>query len=140
MSIRKLFGVTTLALSMLAPALALAVEPSKPPRCALEGYVIRSITPYRAQEHTGRVPIWRLRGAEVQVEARPGLTAEWLQLRLQQHLQEMRRSAMKDCVLNADVARVTVSSARTGFTVRLIATDTKKAEAVLRRARVLAGA
>lgn len=139
MSIRKLFAVTTLALSMVAPAVALGAEPAVPSHCALEGYEIRTVNPYRVMEHLGKGTLWRLRGAEMQVQAQPGLTAEWLQLTLQRHLGAMRSADMKDCPLDADVTRVAVSSAGTGFTVRLIANDTKKAEEVLRRARLLAG-
>jgi hypothetical protein len=139
MFIRKLLSVTTLALSMVAPAVALAAEPAAPSHCALEGYQISSVSPYRVVEHLGKGTLWRLRGAEIHVEAQPGLTAEWLQLTLQRHLEAMRGAEMKDCVLDADVARVAVSSAGSGFTVRLIANDTKAAEEVLRRARVLAG-
>lgn len=141
MYIRKLFAAAALTTSMVVPTVALAAEPTAPAGCVLGGYQITSVTPYRVEEHVVRaLSVRRLRGAEVRVQAQPGLTAEWLQLILQQRLGEAKRGDIHDCILETDVRRVEVDPAGTGFIVRLIAKDTKKAEEVLRRARVLAGA
>jgi hypothetical protein len=138
MSTLKRFAAITLALSLLGPSLALAAEPARS-RCAFEGYEVRSVAPYREPERLGKGTIERLRGAEIQVQAQPGLTAEWLQLSVQRHLEAMRSVDMKDCALDAGVARVSVRSAGTGFTLRLVANDTRSAEEVLRLARRLTG-
>jgi hypothetical protein len=141
MYIRKLFAAAALTMSMVVPTVALAGEPTAPAACVFGGYQIASVTPYRVEERTGRaLSFRRLRGAEIRVQAQPGLTVEWLQLTLQQRLQEAKRGDLHDCVLGTDVSRVEVSSAGTGFIVRLVAKDTKKADEVFRRASVLAGA
>ena len=141
MYVRKLFAAASLTMSMIVPTVALAGEPMAPAGCVLGGYQIVSVTPYRIEERTGRaLSVRRLHGAEIRVQAQPGLTAEWLQLTLQERLQEAKRGDIHDCVLETDVSRVEVDSTGTGFMVRLVAKDTKKAEEVLHRANVLAGA
>jgi hypothetical protein len=79
-----------------------------------------------------------LRGASIFVKAEPGLTGEWLQLKLHRQLAAMRGSAsMPDCVLALDNVRVRVDSGGTGYWVRIIAPDTRAGQEVLRRAELL---
>jgi hypothetical protein len=104
----------------------------------LRAHRITSVTPYRVEERIGKNSVQRLRGAEVFVQAEPGLTAEWLQLTLARHIAQMRGpAAMPDCAFDVDDVAVRVESGGTGFRVRIIARDTDKAEEVLRRARLL---
>lgn len=51
---------------------------STPPSqdCLLREHRITSVTPYRVEERIGKSAMRRLRGAEVFVQAEPGLTAE----------------------------------------------------------------
>jgi len=80
-----------------------------------------------------------LRGAQIYIQAEPGLTAEWLQLTLERHLAAMKGSAaMPNCALGVGHVRVEVVSAGPGFWVRLIGQDKRTAEEVLRRAKLLA--
>ena len=142
MSTLKLLAVAALAASTLVStvSLAAAAEPANRPPCVLNEYHVTSVTPYRVDEAIGRSRVPHVRGALVFVQAQPGLTAEWLQLQLQQHLQTMRTADMKDCAFDLKDVRVEVSSAGTGFAVKVIATDAAKSQEVLRRARLLVGA
>lgn len=107
--------------------------------CPLSEYRITSVTPYRTHmRNTGRIPVQQLRGAEVFVQAAPGLTAEWLQLTLSRHIAQMRGPAgMPDCVFDLDDVTVRVESGGTGFRVQITTRDIDKAQEVLRRARLL---
>ena len=50
------------------------------------------------------------------VQAEPGLTAEWLQLKLARHIAQMRSpAAMPDCAFDVDDVAVRVESGGTGF-------------------------
>lgn len=137
MSIRKLITVATLSVASIVPAIAFAKTDT--PTCTLREHQVASVKPYRINEHIGRVAMPKLRGAELFVPAKPGLTAEWLQLSLQRHLTQMRTASMPGCPLKVSDIRVEVTSAGNGFFVRLIAMDTEKAKEVLRRARLLVG-
>lgn len=119
------------------PASSFASAPISP-NCVLHEHRITSVTPYRVEERIGKSAVQRLRGAEVFVQAEPGLTAEWLQLTLARHVAQMRGStAMPDCAFDVDDVAVRVESGGTGFRVRIMARDTDKAGEVLRRARLL---
>lgn len=119
------------------PAISSASAPASTD-CLLREHRIASVTPYRVEERIGKNAVQRLRGAEVFVQAEPGLTAEWLQLTLARHIAQMRGpTAMPDCAFDVDEVAVRVESGGTGFRVRIIARDTDRAEEVLRRARLL---
>lgn len=133
----KLIPVMTLLSATAAPAVSYA-SASSSRSCLLREHRITSVAPYRVDERIGKFGVRRLRGAEVFVQAEPGLTAEWLQLTLARHTAQMRGPAsMPDCVFDVDDVAVRVESGGTGFRVRIIARDTDKAEEVLRRARLL---
>lgn len=115
-----------------------AVRQAKQP-CEFNEYRITSVSPYRVQQNMGgRIVVQRTTGAEIFVEAQPGLTAEWLWLNLSRQAAVMQgQHSMKDCVLDIDKLRVDVTSAGPGFRVRLVAPDEKTGQEVLRRAQLL---
>jgi hypothetical protein len=87
----------------------------------------------------GKMSVPQLKGAEIFVQAQPGLTAEWLQLQLARHIESMQNTSMHDCALDVSGTRVQVEPAGTGFRVKLIAKDAHQAQEVLRRAQLLVG-
>jgi hypothetical protein len=135
---KKTLASIVLAAAVLAPAASFAAPAEKAP-CILSAHRITSVTPYRVQQHAGRGVTSRLAGAQVFVQAEPGLTPEWLQLQLARHISEMQGPAgMKNCALGVKDVSVKVDSAGTGFAVKLIARNSGQAEEVLRRAQLLA--
>lgn len=135
---RKILPVLGLLASFLVPATSFAQSPARAP-CILREHHLGSVTPYQVEEHVGKATIRRLRGASVFVQAEPGLTAEWLQLTLTRHITAMRGATMADCAFDVDDVTVQVDSAGTGFSVKIVARDSDKAEEVLRRVRLLLG-
>jgi hypothetical protein len=135
---KKTLASLILAAAVLAPAASFAAPAEKAP-CILSAHRITSVTPYRVQQHAGRGVTTRLAGAQVFVQAEPGLTPEWLELQLARHITEMKAPAgMPNCALGVKDVSVKVDSAGTGFAVKLIARDSSQAEEVLRRAQLLA--
>lgn len=135
----KLVPALSLLAFLLVPATSFARTNDRAP-CILQEHRITTVTPYRINEQHGRASVQRLRGASIFVQAEPGLTGEWLQLKLQRQLAAMRGSAsMPDCVFDLDKVRVRVESGGTGFWVRIIAADTQTGQEVLRRAELLVG-
>ena len=134
---RRILAALILAGAAFAPAMSFAAENADSRPCILKEHRVTSVTPYNIEERMGKATIKRLRGAEVRIQAEPGLTSEWLQLTLARHVVSMRDGAMKDCALDVDDIRVRVSSTGSGFSVKLIANDTRKAGEVLRRAQLL---
>jgi hypothetical protein len=138
---RKILAAFILAGTTLAPMASYAAPvAAKPAPCILREHRITGVVPYRVEAHQGRVAVQELRGATVLVQAEPGLTAEWLQLTLSQHLAEMQgMRGMKDCAFDVNDVNVKVTSSGAGFSVHLIARDAAKAPEVLRRAQLLLG-
>ena len=120
-------------------ALAAAPTPSTAP-CVLHQHRVASVKPLRVTESMyGRWTRERLTGAELFVVAEPGLTAEWLQLTIGQHIAEMKTTpGMPGCPLGVQDVAVQVKSGGAGFVVRLTAPDAAKADEILRRAQLLA--
>ena len=137
MLIRKFVASVALAAATAVPTLSYAASTSHAP-CILDEHHVVSVAPYKIEERSGHNVFQRVRGAQVFIQAEPGLTAEWLQLNLQRHANAMQGSAaMADCAFDLSNLRVEVTSAGSGFWVRLIAPDTKSGEEVLRRAQLL---
>lgn len=134
----RLIGTLTLAAATAMGALTYAsagraaAEP-----CILHEQQVVSVLPLHVEDRVGRGTVRRLAGAELFVRAQKGLTAEWLELKLKQHLAAMQSATMKDCALDVEKVAVQVRSAGTGFAVRLTAPNRAQAEEVLRRARLL---
>jgi hypothetical protein len=136
---KKFLAAVVLAGAALTPVASFAANPESAP-CILREHRITAVTPYRVQQHVGRGVTTRLAGAQVFVQAEPGLTPEWLELQLGRHIAAMNGSdSMKNCALDVKDVSVKVDSAGTGFAVKIMARDPSKAEEVLRRARLLAG-
>jgi hypothetical protein len=135
MSIRKLVFGLALGATSLMPVIASADTPAKP--CILMEHRVTSVTPYHIVQQYGRGSTQRLVGAQVRIQAEPGLTAEWLQLSIEQHVAKMQAQHMGDCPLDLAGVRAQVDSAGGGFTVTIIAKDPAQAKEVLRRAELL---
>jgi hypothetical protein len=136
---RKILAALVLAGAAFVPVTSFAADHTSSRPCILKEHSITSVTPYNIEERTGRATIKRLRGAEVRIQAEPGLTAEWLQLTLARHVVEMRGTNMKNCALDLSDVQVQVTSAGAGFSVKLIAPNSEKGKEVLRRAQLLLG-
>jgi len=135
MSIRKFVFALALGATTMMPVIASADTPAK--GCVLMEHRVTAVTPYRIVRQYGRASNQELAGAQVLIQAEPGLTAEWLQLTIQQHLAKMQTEHMGDCPLDMSGVRVQVDSAGAGFAVKIIAKDPAQAKEVLRRAELL---
>ncbi len=124
----------SLAAASLLP-LAARAESIEP--CELLSNSVVSVRAHKAEQHYGKITIDRVDGASVFVQARPGLTAEWLQRSLSAHLTKMKDMSMVDCPLEAKDLRIEVRSGGTGYWVSIIAKDHRQAELVLERAQSL---
>jgi hypothetical protein len=83
------------------------------------------VAPYRAEENFGYGTYTQLRGAQLFVPAREGLTEQWLTLQVQ-------RSLSATCKPGVNDVRVQVVSAGNGFWVQLIAANQSNASTLLR--------
>lgn len=150
MTIHKLVAVAGIPLvaAIFTPAPSQAEEsgsqvsgsgPTSSSSCILKKYQVSAVRPYKIDKNAGgHFVVSRTLGAEISVQAEPGLTAEWLWRTIDQHVAEMRGSApMGDCPLDIDRVQVEVVSAGPGFTVRLSSPNAKSAEEILRRAQLL---
>jgi hypothetical protein len=126
MLISRLFAVVVLAVSMSATAAA--AEP-----CSLgTKYHVSSVVPYRANENLGLIYETKLRGAEIRVEAAPGLTQEWLQSRVQTQI------ANGECDFGDSSVKVHVVSMGDQFSVQLAGRGDRDAQNILSHAQRLA--
>lgn len=136
MFVRKTLSAVILGASLLVPTLASAAPEASGENCVLLGHKVTSVTAYRVWERAGRGATTRLAGARIDVRAEPGLTAEWLQLTIEQHLAKMR-GGMANCPLDMKEVRVSVDSAGAGFAVKIVAKNATQAKEVLERAQLL---
>lgn len=133
MSLKKI------GLSMLFVVLGVASTTSAAPaaataeRCVFQEYAPVSVAPFHQEENYGLGTHTRLGGAQVYVPARPGLTAEWLTLRVQREL--ARRSAADECGPSVRDVKVSAVSAGGGFWVVLSAKNERDARTLLKWAR-----
>jgi hypothetical protein len=138
MSIRTFVTVAALSVASLVPTWSKAAG-STPNPCIFGEHRVVSVEPYRVDQQYGKMTIKQVRGAQVYVQAEPGLTAAYLQLQLDRHFADMKGgSAMPDCVFGIDNVRIDVSRAGAGYWVTLAAANASSGEEVLRRARLLA--
>jgi hypothetical protein len=139
MFIKKIAATIVLSVATALPSLALAAPPSSPAHCILSGHRVTSVKPLQVTEHYGRGSSERLVGAQVLVQAEPGLTAEWLQLTIQRHIAQMSSMGMENCALDMKDVRVGVESAGSGFAVKITGKNAAQAKEILRRAQLLLG-
>jgi hypothetical protein len=108
-------------------------------QCVFEKYAVSSVAPFRSEENYGYGTYTRLRGAQLYVPAREGLTAEWLQLSVEQSLAKQAGLAngSPSCQPVVPNVQVQVVSAGGGFWVQLGAADERSAEALLKWAKTI---
>ncbi len=139
MSIKKIAVAAILGATTALPGLASAAAPtSAPATCILKDHRVTGVRALHVLERNGRGTNQRLAGAEVFVQAEPGLTAEWLQLTIQRHIAQMSTTDMGNCPLDMNEVSVSVASAGPGFAVQLSAKNAAQAQELLRRAELLA--
>jgi hypothetical protein len=136
MSVSKFISVVALALAAAVPSIAWAGAETHAV-CAFKSHQVTGVRPYKVEERFGRGTIYHLKGAELYIRAEKGLTAQWLQLTLQEHIAQMNASAKDRCALGVKDVQVVVDPAGAGFAVKLIAKDEIQAREVLRRAEAL---
>ena len=132
-----------IVMSLAVPVLLLAASAvhastgSAADQCVFEKYAVSSVAPFRSEENFGYGTYTRLRGAQLYVPAREGLTAEWLQLSVQQSLAKQAgvTGGSRACQPVVPNVQVQVVSAGGGFWVQLGAADERSAEALLRWAK-----
>ena len=135
---KKIAAVLMVSAATALPTLAFAAPSDAPAHCILKQHRVTKVQALHVTERYGRGSSERLVGAEVFVQAEPGLTAEWLQLSIQHHMADMGGAGMPNCALDAKDVRVSVESAGTGFAVKITGKDTTQAKEILRRATLLA--
>ena len=137
MSIGKtVMGVVVPALLLAASSTVQARNTDPAEQRVFEKYAVSSVAPFRSEENFGYGTYTRLRGAQLYVPAREGLTAEWLTLSVQQALAKHAGApATQACQPTVPSVSVQVISAGGGFWVQLGAADERSAEALLRWAQ-----
>ena len=131
----RLALAAALAATFLLPQ-AVHADPLAP--CELMKGSVAAVQPHKTEQQFGKVTVARLDGASLFVRATPGLSAEWLQRSLSDHLTKMRSaSSMADCPLDAKGLRVDVRSGGDGYWVTIRAKDQHQAKLVLDRAQSL---
>jgi hypothetical protein len=95
---------------------------------------VTSVSPYRTIQTNLKHSSTRLEGAVINVQARPGLTREWLQ----RQVDEASASPQGGCPLAVNGASGRVSSTGSGFAITVSSPDRDSAREILRRAQTLA--
>jgi hypothetical protein len=114
---------------------------ASPQTCVFEKYAPVSVEPYSADEIVSYGSYSFLRGAQLYVPAREGLTKEWLEASVQQALAQQDDAAANKSTDPACQSphvknvKVTVTSAGNGFWVALIGRDERAANILLKWAR-----
>ena len=99
------------------------------------GHRVLSITPRVVEEINGK-RTRHLTGADIRIEAEPGMTAEYLTVALR-HMREGAGQATTESVFGVEGSAVEVRSTGDGFVFPVTAPDPKRAEEIVRRARLL---
>ncbi len=103
---------------------------------------ITDVAPYRVTRTYGKQSFTSLEGATIKLRAAPGVTAEWLQQYMNQHLAHVSSSPppnMDWCPLTVQGATAEVTSTGDGFAVTIKSKDRDNAQEILRRAQGLLG-
>ena len=101
------------------------------------GHRVLSVTPRWVEESNGK-RTRHLTGADVRIEAEPGMTAEYLTVELRRSLSAMSAEhGTLNGVFGVAGSSVEVRSTGDGFVFRITAPDTTHAEEIVRRAQQL---
>jgi len=132
------FMAAVLTLGAAFPVVAHAADPDSSPCIVNPGHRVLAVEPYESDAGDRRITPLRRSGAQIYVEAEPGLTAEWLELKLQRQLGLLEGSpAATECGFDPSKVSVDVFSAGPGFWVRLSAPDSKEGKELFRQAQLL---
>lgn len=137
MFIRPALGFFALSACALLSSPSRADDTAPAPQCALDQHRVVAVEPYRVETRIGYGYVTELRGAQLYIQAEPGLTPEWLRLVLGRELAGAANSAGGACAVFGDDVHVEVVSAGPGMWVQVIARDARSGEDVLGRARRL---
>lgn len=132
---RNFIVIAALGLLGTVTFVASATPPSRD--CELITYKASAARPYLVDVQQGRNSGKKLVGANVYVPAQQGLSAEYLQARVQGQIAAMKSQSMPNCPLAVEGATVNVTSAGNGYWVQISSTDQAAAEEILRRAEHL---
>jgi hypothetical protein len=106
-------------------------------RGTVMGHRVLSVTPHWVEESNGK-RTRHLTGADVRIDAEPGMTAEYLTVELRRDLSVMSAGHWTlDGVFGVTGSSVEVRSTGDGFVFRITAPDTVHAQEIVRRARQL---
>jgi hypothetical protein len=133
---RQITQLAAFSALLLTASQGAASTKSHASKCVFDQYAALSAVPYNVEENFGYGTYPQLRGAQLYVQAREGLTAEWLTLEVQRALSSSAGAACKPGV--SDI-RVSVVSSGAGFWVQLSADNRAEAAALLSWAQKMVG-
>jgi hypothetical protein len=135
MSTRQVLTAFTLATALAVPNASRAEPPAEGAPCFLEDSRVFSVKPLYGKSRLGKAELQSLRGAEVHLVPRIGLSSERLEADLERLLRSPQREPLPACL--TDVGHVHIESDPLGSaaSVQLIARDPNDAEQVFRRAQ-----
>jgi hypothetical protein len=105
--------------------------------CVFSKYEASTVAPFNAEENFGYGSYSALKGAQVFVPAREGLTEQWLAREVQSAFATRGDASCRPSVRDVEVK---VVSGGSGFWVQLIAADEQQGRALLQWARGLVSA
>jgi hypothetical protein len=125
------------ASALLLAASTVQASASNAEQCVFDKYEASSVAPFRSEENVGYGTYTRLRGAQLYIPAREGLTAEWLTRSVERALAQHAASPSEQACKPVVPVKVQVVSAGAGFWVQLGAANERAAESLLQWARTL---
>jgi hypothetical protein len=134
MTKRNLILASLFAVTLSGAATSASAAPA-PRRCLLNGYSMLQVAPLKIDENYGYGGYTVLRGAQMYVAAKPGLTAEWLTLQVQRELASLQQGSDPLCQPSVKDVKVSVAPAGGGFWVFLQAPDAKSGQQLFRWTR-----
>jgi hypothetical protein len=135
LKIGALVGIAFASATTQAEPPAAAPPATAAPTCLFDSYPARAVAPYTVETNLGYGTATELRGAQVFVNAKPGLTAEWLNRETQLWLRNQPINPNDECSPPTRNMMVDVAPGGPGFWVRLAARDEKTGRKVMNWAR-----
>jgi hypothetical protein len=133
MTMRNMIWASICAVALSGAVSSASASPSPTAkRCLLNDYSMLQIAPYKMDENFGLGGYTVLKGAQMYVAAKPGLTAEWLTLQVQRELAALDSGSDPLCAPTVKNVKVSVTPAGGGFWVFLAAPDVKQAQSLFR--------